>query len=67
MSIRAVHLEPTGGMDTTNVVNAISRFADVRGVPETITSDNQTSFQKADKDLRDWLKAIDFSQVEQKT
>jgi hypothetical protein len=67
MSIRAVHLEPTGGMDTTHVVNAISRFADVRGVPETVTSDNQTSFQKADKDLKDWLRAIDFSQVEQKT
>jgi hypothetical protein len=67
MSIRGVHLEPTGGMDTTNVVNAISHFADVRGVPETITSDNQTLFQMADTDLKDWLKVIDFSQVERKT
>jgi len=60
-------LEPTGGMDTTHVVNAISHFTDVRGIPETITSDNQTSFQRADKELKDWLSVIDFSQVEQKT
>lgn len=67
MSIRAVHLEPTGGTDTTHVVNAISRFVDVRGIPESITSDNQTSFQKADKDLTEWIKAIDLERLKEET
>jgi hypothetical protein len=54
-------------MDTTHVINAISRFVDVRGVPETITTDNQTSFQKADKDLREWLEAVNLDVVREKT
>ena len=67
MSVRAVHLEATGGMDTTHVLNAISRFVDVRGLPETITTDNQTSFQKADKDLGEWIAAIDFEALQAET
>ena len=53
MTVRAVHFEITGGLDTTNVINAISRFCDVRGVPTSITSDNQSAFHKADDDLHD--------------
>jgi hypothetical protein len=34
LATRAVHFEPTGGMETTNVLNAISRFADIRGTPD---------------------------------
>src|SRR5574343_1079611 len=63
MATRAVHLEATGGMDTTDVINALSRFTDVRGVPHTITSDNQTSFTKANQDLVEWYKALDFDQI----
>ena len=48
MITRGVHLETTGGMDTSYVIDAISWFVDVRGVPATLTSDNQTSFRKAD-------------------
>jgi len=67
MSTRAVHLEATRGMDTTHVVNALSRFSDVRGVPETITCDNQTSFQKSDKDLQDWFSAANLEALKQQT
>ena len=67
LSTRAVHFEATGGMETTNVLNAISRFADIRGTPETITSDNQTSFVKADKDLQAWLKTVDFEYIRRAT
>jgi hypothetical protein len=63
LAVRAVHLEPTGGMETTHVLNALSRFADIRGTPLTITSDNQTSFVKADSDLTSWIKGIDWDQV----
>ena len=67
LQIRAVHLEVTGGQDTNHVLNAISRFADIRGVPKTILSDNQTSFRKADKDLREWLESIDFEEIVKQT
>ena len=67
LATRAVHFEPTGGMETTNVLNAISRFADIRGTPETIVSDNQTSFVKADKDLQEWLKTVDFEYIQRAT
>ena len=43
MVTRGVHLEATGGMDTVHVINALSRFTDVRGVPTTLTSDNLLS------------------------
>ena len=67
MVTRAVHLETTGGMDTVHVINAISRFADVRGVPSTLTSDNQTSFRKADKEITEWYKSVDWEKVQQAT
>ena len=67
MAIRAVHFEPTGGMETTDVFNAISRFVDIRGIPETITSDNQTSFVKMNKDLQEWVKSINFKEIVRKT
>jgi len=67
MVTRAVHLETTSGMDTVHVINAISRFADVRGVPATLTSDNQTSFRKADKEITEWYKTVDWNEVQRAT
>jgi hypothetical protein len=67
MVTRGVHLEATGGMDTVHVINALSRFADVRGVPTTLTSDNQTSFRKADKEITEWYKTVDWEKVQQST
>ena len=63
MTVRAVHFEPTGGMDITHVINPISRFVDVRGIPSTITRDNQTFFHKANNKLSDWYKSIDWEKV----
>ena len=67
MVIRAVHFEVTGGLDTTCVINALSRFCDVRGIPESITSDNQTSFHKADTELMEWYASIDWERVTRET
>jgi hypothetical protein len=67
LATRAVHLEPTGGMETTHVINALSRLVDIRGVPETMVTDNQTSFSKADKDLQAWLETLDFQRIQQAT
>ena len=63
MTVRAVHFEVTGGIDTYHVINAISRFVDVRGIPATITSDNQTSFVKTNEDLKMWYASIDWEKV----
>ena len=67
MVVLAVHFEATGGMDTTCVINALSRFCDQRGVPDTITSDNQTSFHKADRELVEWYAQIDWEKVSRET
>jgi hypothetical protein len=37
MVTRGVHLETTGSMDTSHVIDGISRFMDFRGVPATLT------------------------------
>jgi hypothetical protein len=67
MVTRGVHFETTGGMDTLHVIDAISRFVDVRGVPTTITSDNQTSFRKADKEITEWYKSVNWDTVQEAT
>jgi hypothetical protein len=67
MVTRGVHLETTGGMDTSHVIDAISRFVDVRGVPATLTSDNQTSFRKADKEIIEWYKTVNWDAVQEAT
>ena len=67
MVTRGVHFETTGGMETQDVINAISRFTDMRGVPDTITSDNQTSFRKSDKEITQWYSSIDWDKVRNAT
>jgi len=67
MTTRAVHFEVCENQDTSSVLNAISRFCSVRGVPKEMISDNQTSFGKANKELLDWLKTIDFKYLEDHT
>jgi hypothetical protein len=64
MVTRGVHLETTGGMDTSHVIDAISRFVDVRGVPATLTSDNQTSFRK---EITEWYKSVNWDTVQEET
>jgi hypothetical protein len=39
----------------------------MRGIPTSLTSDNQTSFHKADKELVDWYSSIDWEKVTLKT
>jgi len=67
LTTRAVHFEVTDGQDTSAVLNALSRFCSLRGVPNEIVSDNQSSFVKADKDLAAWINSIDFDWLEEHT
>ena len=67
LTIRAVHLEISYGQDTSYFLNALSRFCDARGVPEQVISDNQRAFIRADKELQEWYKSIDFNKLEEAT
>ena len=59
MQIRAVHLEVTDSQDMTAVMNAMSRFVDIRGMPTDILSDNFSTFISEDKELQDWVRHLD--------
>jgi len=67
LATRAVHLEPTEGMTTDDVIMALSRFCDVRTTPTSITSDNQTSFHKTDRDLHYWIQTLNFGKLVKET
>ena len=56
LQTRAIYLEVTEGMDLSFVVNALSRFIDIRGIPNHILSDNVSTFCSKDKDLEAWVK-----------
>jgi hypothetical protein len=64
---RGVHLETTGSMNTSHVIDAISRFFDVRGVPATLTLGNQTLFQTSYKEITKWYKSVDWNAVQAAT
>jgi len=51
LTTRAVHFEVCEDQKTSSVLNALTRFADIRGAPSVIKSDNQTSFVAARKEL----------------
>ncbi len=67
LSVRAVHLEVCPSQDTGAVFNALSRFCDIRGVPELILSDNQTSFRSTSSELEAYVKQIDFDNLVART
>jgi hypothetical protein len=46
-------------MEISHVVNALSRFIDIRGIPSKILSDNFSTFCSKEKDLEAWVKTID--------
>jgi len=67
MTTRAVHFEVTETQDTSSVLNALSRFCSVRGVPDVILSDNQTSFRSSSKELEEWVRSLDFDYLRERT
>ncbi len=53
LQTRAVHFEVCGDQTTYAVVMALIRFASLRGDPDVIYSDNQTSFLGTRKEIED--------------
>jgi Family of unknown function (DUF5641) len=64
LQTRGVHFEPTRDQTTNSVVNALTRFASIRGRPRIIVSDNQTSFKAASKELRDFYQMFISNQAQ---
>ena len=59
LQTRAVHLEATLDQSTASVMNALSRFVDMRGLPDEILSDNWKSFTSPNKELEKWVQDLD--------
>ncbi|XP_036146902.1 uncharacterized protein LOC118646983 [Monomorium pharaonis] len=57
MSTRAIHLELVGDYSSSAFRGAFTRFCSRRGLPQTIYSDNGTTFVGADKELTAAYKA----------
>jgi len=66
MNTRCVHFEICEDQKTSSVLSALSRFANLRGAPTVIKSDNQTSFAAAKKELVDFVHQIKLEEVQNK-
>ena len=61
---RAVHVEIVHKLTTDSAIKAIKRFANKRGVPVKIISDNATCFRGADKELQNFFQNMKISDGE---
>ena len=67
MATRAVHLEMAFDLSTDGFLNAFSRMASRRGLPEEMTSDNGTNFVGANNELRQLINRLDKDRIRQRT
>ena len=64
LTMRAVHIEAVFGYDTSSFLMALSRFASVRGWPETIYSDPGSQLIGADRELKEHWEKIDRMELQ---
>ena len=50
-------------MNTDSFLNAFSRMASRRGIPEVMFSDNGGNFVKADKELKNLVNQLDYEKI----
>jgi hypothetical protein len=62
---RGVHLELCPDLTAEGFLLAFKRFVSRRGMPTLIISDNGSNFEKADKEIKRWKKALKSEQVQQ--
>ena len=63
LTMRAVHIEAVFGYDTSSFLMALSRFASVRGWPETIYSDPGSQLIGAERELKKHWEKIDQEEL----
>lgn len=66
MTTRAIHVELVSKLDTNCALMAITRFANLRGVPKKIFSDNATCFKSVSKELEKLRDELDDDQTRDK-
>ena len=67
LTMRAVHIEPVFGYDTSSFLLALIRFASIRGWPSIIYSDPGTQFVAASKELKIVWDSVDKTAVIRKS
>lgn len=65
LTIRAVHVELAGSLDTNSAIMAIRRFMSRRGKPVHIYSDNGTNLRGAERELKRAIAEIDQLKMSQ--
>ena len=66
MTTRAIHVELVSKLDTNCTLMAITRFANLRGIPKKIFSDNGTCFKSASKELQKLRQDLDNDYLKNK-
>ena len=54
-------------MDNDSLLNAVSKMASQRGIPEVMFSDNRRHFVKGDKELKDLVNQLNEDKIKQTT
>ena len=63
LTMRTLHIEIVHSLSADSTINAIRRFITVRGCPKEIRSDNGTSLERADKELRNAVEQWDHHKI----
>lgn len=65
MTSRAIHLEVAHSLNTSSCIMAVQNFIAHRGQPRQMHSDNGSNFHGADNELKDELKKLDQSRIQE--
>ena len=63
LQCRAAHLELAQTLSTDSFIMVPMRFVKRRGVPQDVYSDNGGNFIGAEKELKEWLAAVDQERI----
>lgn len=63
MTSRAIHIELVERLLTSNTINALKRFMNIRGHVKKFFSDQGTSFTGSDNELKEFMKIFDHDKV----
>ncbi|CAB4022425.1 hypothetical protein AC249_AIPGENE7361, partial, partial [Paramuricea clavata] len=64
-NVRAIHLEVVETLETDAFLNCLTRFANRRGYPKTITSDRGTNFVGAEREMGEGWERLAHNRIEQ--